>query len=64
MKQSETIKIAIMHYLDSGFTNKREIFTKVCDDLGVPRPTVRRCSRELIEELTEKVKVLQSDFER
>ena len=62
-KQSEMIKIAMLRYLEQGVTNKREIFTKVVDELGVPRPTVRRCSRELIVELIEKAKVLGSKLD-
>jgi len=64
MKQKEAVKVAIMQYLDKGLINKSEIFTKVVDDLGVPRPTVRRCSRELLDELAEKIKILGSELDR
>ena len=40
---------------------KQDIYTKVVDELGVPRPTVRRVARDLRNELLEKIQILQSD---
>lgn len=60
--QSKLIKEAINSYLDKGLTNKQDIYTKVVDDLGVPRPTVRRVARELRDELSQKIQILQSDI--
>ena len=53
------IKQAIMIYLDSGMTDKSEIYSAVVEKLGVARPMVRRCARELRETLEYKVKILQ-----
>ncbi|RNJ74631.1 MAG: hypothetical protein D9C04_04725 [Nitrosopumilus sp. B06] len=58
--QSSVIKEAINSYLDKGNTDKQDIYTKVVDDLGVPRPTVRRVARDLQTELLEKIKILQT----
>lgn len=58
--QSSVIKEAINSYLDRGITDKQDIYTKVVDDLGVPRPTVRRVARDLQTELLEKIKILQT----
>jgi len=44
--QSTIIKEAINSYLDKGVTDKQDIYTKVVDELGVPRPTVRRVARD------------------
>ena len=41
--------------MDKGATDKQDIYTKVVDDLGVPRPTVRRVARDLRNELLAKV---------
>ncbi|GFN42056.1 MAG: hypothetical protein JRZ95_06010 [Nitrososphaerota archaeon] len=59
--QSTVIKEAINSYLDKGLTDKQDIYTKVVDDLGVPRPTVRRVARDLRNELLNKIKILQSE---
>ena len=47
--------------LDKGVTDKQDIYTKVVDELGVPRPTVRRVARDLRNELLDKIQILQSD---
>ena len=59
--QSTVIKAAINSLLDKGVTDKQYIYTKVVDELGVPRPTVRRVARDLRNELLEKIQILQSD---
>jgi len=48
--------------LENGMTNKEEIFRKVCDELGVPKPTVRRIARDLRIEMQRKIKILQSEI--
>ena len=58
--QSTIIKEAINSYLDKGVTDKQDIYTKVVDELGVPRPTVRRVARDLRTELLQKIQILQS----
>ena len=59
--QSSVIKVAINSYLDKGITDKQDIYSKVVDELGVPRPTVRRVARDLRNELLGKIKILQSE---
>jgi len=59
--QSTNIKQAINELLDKGLTDKQDIYTKVVEELGVPRPTVRRVARDLRNELLQKIKILQSE---
>ena len=59
--QSTVIKEAINSCLDKGIVDKQDIYSKVVDDLGVPRPTVRRVARDLRNELLVKIKILQSE---
>ena len=59
--QSTVIKEAINSFLDEGITDKQDIYSKVVDKLGVPRPTVRRVARDFRNELLTKIKVLQSE---
>ncbi len=59
--QSTVIKEAINSCLDNGISDKQDIYTKVVEELGVPRPTVRRVARELRNELLTKIKILQSE---
>ncbi len=59
--QSTVIKEAINSYLDKGLTDKQDIYSKVVNDLGVPRPTVRRVARDLRNELLGKISILQSE---
>ena len=59
--QSTVIKEAINSYLDKGVKDKQDIYSKVVDELGVPRPTVRRVARDLRNELLEKIQILQSE---
>ena len=60
--QSSVIKEAINSCLDKGLTDKQDIYSKVVEELGVPRPTVRRVARDLRNELLEKIKILQSEI--
>lgn len=60
--QSTVIKEAINSCLEKGITDKQDIYTKVVDELGVPRPTVRRVARDLRNELLQKIKILQTDM--
>ncbi|MFM7796387.1 MAG: hypothetical protein ACKO7N_06445 [Candidatus Nitrosotenuis sp.] len=59
--QSTVIKAAINTYLEKGLTDKQDIYSKVVEELGVPRPTVRRVARDLRNELLTKIKILQSE---
>jgi len=60
--QSSIIKDAINSYLNKGLTDKQDIYSKVVEELGVPRPTVRRVARDLRNELLEKIQILQSEI--
>ena len=62
--QSTVIKEAINSLLDDGVTDKQDIYSKVVDKLGVPRPTVRRVARDLRNELLAKIKILQSEAQQ
>jgi len=59
--QSTEIKEAINSFLDKGVKDKQDIYSKVVDELGVPRPTVRRVARDLGNELVAKIEILQSE---
>ena len=62
--QSTVIKEAINSLLDEGITDKQDIYSKVVDKLGVPRPTVRRVARDLRNELLTKIKIQQSETQQ
>jgi len=62
--QSTIIKQAINSWMDKGLTDKQEIYSKVVEELGVPRPTVRRVARALRDEYIEKIKILQQEIPR
>jgi len=62
--QSTVIKEAINSLLDEGVTDKQDIYSKVVDKLGVPRPTVRRVARDFRNELLTKIKILQSEAQQ
>ena len=59
--QSTEIKEAINSFLNNGIKDKQDIYSKVVDELGVPRPTVRRVARDLRNELVAKIEILQSE---
>jgi len=62
--QSTEIKEAINSFLDKGVKDKQDIYSKVVDKLGVPRPTVRRVARDFRNELLTKIKILQSETQQ
>ena len=62
--QSTVIKETINSLLDEGVTDKQDIYSKVVDKLGVPRPTVRRVARDLRNDLLAKIKILQSEAQQ
>ena len=62
--QSTIIKETINTLLDEGVTDKQDIYSKVVDRLGVPRPTVRRVARDLRNDLLAKIKILQSESQQ
>ena len=63
--QSSIIKEKINELLSPphNITDKQVIYTKV-QDLGFPRPTVRRVAGELRNELLAKIKILQSETQQ
>ena len=40
--------------------NKTDIYSKVVESTGYPRPTVRRVAREFIKDMEDKIKILKS----
>ena len=62
--QSTVIKETINSLLDERVTDKQDIYSKVVDKLGVPRPTVRRVARDLRNDLLAKIKILQSESQQ
>lgn len=60
INQTTVIKEAINSCMDKGVTDKKDIYQKVVEELGVPRPTVRRVARDLRNELLEKIRILQA----
>jgi len=62
--QSTVIKETINYFLDDGITDKQDLYSKVVDKLGVPRPTVRRVARDFRNELLTKIKILQSETQQ
>ena len=63
--QSTVIKEKINELLSPPFniTDKQVIYTKI-QELGFPRPTVRRVAGELRSELLTKIKILQSETQQ
>ena len=63
--QSTVIKEKINELLSPPYniTDKQVIYTKV-QELGFPRPTVRRVAGELRNELLAKIKILQSETQQ
>ena len=63
--QSTIIKEKINELLSPphNITDKQIIYTKV-QELGFPRPTVRRVAGELRNELLAKIKILQSEAQQ
>ena len=63
--QSTVIKEKINELLSPPFniTDKQVIYTKI-QELGFPRPTVRRVAGELRNELLAKIKILQSETQQ
>ena len=59
---STIITDCIEKFLDMGITDKNEIYSKVIDELGVPRPTVRRVGRDMRNEMVRKVRILQTEI--
>ena len=59
--QNSSIKEIINRLLETDITDKQELYTKVVQQTGYPRPTVRRVAAELRNDLLKKIKILQSE---
>lgn len=61
---SYAVKQKIEQLIDIGEKDKDEIYRRIIEDFGIPRPTLRRIARELKEEWANKIKVLDSNEEK
>ncbi len=59
MSQNQDIRQALNALLDKGMENKEAIYTQIVEELGVPRPTVRRVVSAFRKELEHKIQVLE-----
>ncbi len=62
LKQQDAVKELVCKYIQSGVTDKQELYTKVVEELGVARPTVRRIAAQLRKEMTAVVLILSQDI--
>ena len=62
--QNAAIKEIINRLLETDITDKQELYTKVVQETGFPRPTVRRVAAELRKDLLKKIKILQSQAQQ
>ena len=62
--QNALIKEIINGLLETDITDKQELYTKVVQETGYPRPTVRRVAAELRKDLLAKIKILQSETQQ
>ena len=58
---TQVVEIALEQKLDAGMRDKHQIFAEVIDELGIPRPTVRRIARDLRNKYLDRVRILQSE---
>lgn len=58
ISQTAKIRHQIDVLIDSGETNKTNIYTKIVDKTGLPRPTVRRIASEYKKEIEKKIRIL------
>jgi len=64
LNSGRLIENEIEHFLDLGYNDKKEIYNKVVEKLGVPRPTVRRVARDLRLRMINRVKILQNEIDK
>lgn len=62
VNQSDNIAKKIDEYLNDGMEDKQAIYTKVVEELGVPRPTVRRVAGDLRNTLESKIRILEKEI--
>lgn len=60
-KYSIIIESEVNKLLDSGLTDKQLIIQRVVENLGLPRPTIRRVIRDMRNDMMKKIKILQPD---
>jgi len=60
--QSQIIAKKLDECLDAGMEDKQEIYTKIVNELGVPRPTVRRVARDFRNALEVKIRILEKEI--
>ena len=58
--QTSLIQELIEKYMKEGYTDKTDIFSKVVEETGIPRPTVRRAAKQFREKLQEHVRILSA----
>ncbi len=51
------------HYLNEGMSDKFEIYTKIVECTGIPRPTIRRMVRDFRNNMIKKVKILEQGWD-
>jgi len=57
------IKQKIEQLIEIGEKDKEVIYTRIIEDFGIPRPTLRRIARELRQEWANKIKILESELD-
>ncbi len=58
----DQVKLRIGGLIDQGLTDKTDIYSKIVEEFNMPRPTVRRIARDYRNELTQQIRVLQSEL--
>ncbi len=62
--QQKIVKEIIMSNIKKGVTDKQELYTKVVNETGIPRPTVRRITKLLRDELLCAVEILEQQVQK
>lgn len=63
MSQNEDTKALMINLINSGMTDKSEIYTKIVNDTKLPRPTVRRIAHQLKVEVEKIHEVLSGEIQ-
>jgi len=59
----DKIRKRIDGLLENGFTDRTDIYSKLVEEFGTPRPTISRIVRDYREEMKKKLAVLESNIE-
>ena len=62
--QGRDIREAIIKCIETGITDKQEIYSHIVKELGVPRPTVRRVAGALRNDLAAEIVDLEEKIRR